>query len=432
MSVEQTGRTDGFTSHGHGRAEVTVADELISVEAHLEHILSSVQPVEPIDLRPAEALGLVLAEEIQSDEPVPAFANSAMDGYAVVAEDVAAARQEEPVRLDVTGEVAAGAGELPRVEPGTAVVIMTGAPLPPGATAVVPVEQTTSDDAGTVAVHVAPDKGANIRAVGEDVQPGQVLLPAGHRLRPGDVGLLAAVGVVSVSCIPSPRVAILATGDELVAADQPLQRGNIRDANGPMLSAMVREVGGIPHRTEIVGDDRRALHGELDASLAHADLVIVSGGASVGVYDLVGEVLADLGSARAVKVAMKPGKPQVFGQVDGVPVFGLPGNPVSSFVSFEVFVRPALRALQGRTGEDRAIVYARVAEPIPGAGIRRHFARVKVGREEGRWVARPTGSQGSHLLTSVVQADGLAEIPPGTDELAAGEDVRVRLLVSPG
>lgn len=413
---------------GLGRTEVTRSEELTPVDEQLAYVREHVPDFDPIHLRSEEALGLVLAEDVVGQHPLPAFANSAMDGYAVQAADLAGATQADPVILWVTGEVPAGAAELPRVETGTAAEIMTGAPLPPGADAVVPVE-TTSRDEDRVRVHVAVDPGRHVRRVGEDVSPGQQLLSAGHRVGPEDIGLLAAVGMPRVSCYPAPRVAVLATGDELVPAHASVGPGQIRDANGPMMAAMVREAGGISHRTEIVADEQEALIGALDSSLSYADVVVATGGASVGAYDLIEEVVGELGQVRASKVAMKPGKPQIFGLVRGVPVFGLPGNPVSAFVSFEVFVRPLLRRMLGRSGPSRPVVTARLAEPAPGAGPRRHYLRVRLSREGGGWTARPIARQGSHVLTSVVRAHGLAEIPEGTDELPAGESVRVNLLV---
>lgn len=421
--------------HGHGRfpglgrTEVTRADELVTIDEHRAVIRRQLPEFEPIELRAEEILGLVLAQDVVGQDPVPAFDNSAMDGYAVQAADVAETTDDDPVRLEVIGEVAAGSGDLPEVEPGTAVRIMTGAPVPPGADAVVPVETTVT--AGVmIRVHAPVAEGRHIRRAGEDIAAGDQLLRSGHRLRPADIGLLAAVGLPRVLCYPSPRVAILATGDELVPANRPVGPGQIRDANGPMLGALVREAGGVPHRTEIVPDTREALTDAIDSSIGHADAVVATGGASVGAYDLIEQVLDGFGEVTAAKVAMKPGKPQVFGVVKGVPIFGLPGNPVSAFVSFDVFVRPVLRRMQGRRDLHRPTVTATLTEPAPGAGPRRHLLRVRLARDDdGGWTARPTGAQGSHLLTSVVRADGIAEIPEDSGGLDAGEQVRVRLLV---
>ncbi len=431
-----SGMRDHAHDHGHGhgrfpglgRTEVTRAEELVPVGEHLDHVARRVPSFEPIELRAEETLGLVLAEDVVGEEPVPAFANSAMDGYAVDADDVAGAGPEDTAVLEVVGEVLAGAGELPEVEPGTTVRIMTGAPLPPGADAVVPVE-TTRRAGVLVHVHAPVAPGRHVRGVGEDISPGEQLLSAGRRIRPADVGLLAAVGRSRVLCYPAPRVGVVTTGDELVPAHRTPGPGQIRDANGPMLAALVRQAGGIPHRTGPVGDDRSALTEALDSAVGHVDLVVATGGASVGTHDLLAESLARLGTVTTAKVAMKPGKPQVFGVVGGVPVFGLPGNPVSALVSFEVFVRPTLRTFQGRRDHHRPAVVARAAEPLPGAGPRRHYLRVRLREEDGGWLASPTGHQGSHVLTSVVRADGLAEIPAGTEEVAAGEAVTVHLLV---
>lgn len=413
---------------GQGRAEVTDASELLAVDTYLEHILQRMPSLEPIELRVTDALGLVLAEQVSAREPIPAFANSAMDGYALVAGDVADARHDAPVSLRLAGEVAAGAAELPTVEAGVAVRIMTGAPLPPGADAVVPVE-LTREDAGEVAVHRRVDAGAHVRRIGEDVQAGQRLLASGHRLRPADVGLLAAVGVPRVRCLPAPRVVIVSTGDELVSPDQVPGPGQIRDANGPMLAALARQAGALPFQAGIVPDDRKALLYAFDSNLGHADMIVATGGVSAGVYDLVKDVLESLGDVGAFKVAMKPGMPQVFGKIAGVPVFGLPGNPVSSFVSFEVFVRPAIRALQGRRDRTRPLVTATFTEAVSTPAHKRTYLRVKLRREGREWFATPTGSQGSHVLTSVVQADGLAEIPEEVTTVRVGDPARVHLLV---
>lgn len=413
---------------GAGKAQLTDASELLSVDTYQEHIRARLPSLEPIELRATDALGLVLDEPVSAREPMPAFANSAMDGYALVAQDVAAASPSEPAVISLAGEVAAGASELPTVESGAAVRIMTGAPLPPGADAVVPVEFTREQGA-TVLVHQPVAAGAHIRDVGEDVTAGQRLLARGHRLRPADVGLLAAVGVPRVRCLPAPRVVIVSTGDELVPAEQVPAPGQIRDANGPMLAALVRQAGALPFQAGIVGDDRKALMYAFDSNLGHADLIVATGGVSAGVYDLVREVLETLGDVQSFKLAMKPGMPQVFGSIAGVPVFGLPGNPVSSFVSFEVFVRPAIRALQGRRDTTRPTVTARFTEEVTTPPHKRTFLRVRLQRTPEGWQATPTGSQGSHVITSVVRADGLADIPAEVTTLAAGDTATVHLLV---
>lgn len=415
---------------GLGRTEVTAADELEGVDVYRERILSDLGAIEPVELDLSDALGLVLAEDIRAQEQLPPFTNSAMDGYAVVAADLTGGDARHPVRLRLVGEVAAGAGALPRVEPGAAVRIMTGAPLPPGADTVVPVELTRESD-GEVAIFRSCPVGANIRPSGEDVRVGQLVLGTGRRLRPGDIALLAALGRARVRCHPRPRVVVLSTGSELVPHDRPLRSGTIRDSNGPMLTALVRQAGAVPFAAGIIPDDRKSLVQAFNSDLDHADLLIASGGVSAGAHDHVRDVLGLLGEVRVTKVAMKPGMPQVWGRVRGVPVFGLPGNPVSSFVSFEVFVRPALRRLQGRADLFRPFVTARITEDVRTPAAKRTYLRVRLRQEAGDWTARLSGSQGSHEISALVEADGLAEIPEERTTVRAGEDVRVHLLVEP-
>jgi molybdopterin molybdotransferase len=413
---------------GHGRQEVTTADELTPVDEHLAAILDLLPEPDPIELRLADALGLVLADDIVSEVRVPDFANAAMDGYAVVAADLDGASSFEPIALPVVGEVAAGAGRSSTLAAGRAVRIMTGAPLPDGADAVVPVE-TTSGGSGQVYFYAPVAAGTNVRHPGEDLQPGQPLLAAGHRVSPADVALLAVAGVARVRCLPPPRVVVLSSGDELVPAEDTPGPGQIRDANGPMLAAMIRAAGGVPFSAGIVPDDPDALRWAIDANLGHADLVLSTGGASAGTRDLLPDVIGDLGEVRSVKVAMKPGMPQILGSVRGTPVIGLPGNPVSAFVSFEVFVRPALRRLQGRRGIDRPTVTARAGARLSAPRHKRGYTRVRLERDGDGWVARPTGPQGSHVITSIALANGLAVVPEDIMEIPEGGEVMVRLLV---
>ena len=413
---------------GHGRHDVTDVSELVAVEDHLEALLGSITRPEPIELRLADALGLVLTDDVTSEVTVPAFANAAMDGYAIIARDVQAATVEEPVRLAVDGEVAAGPGDLPTVRAGRSVRIMTGAPMPPGADTVVPVENTSTLGVD-VLVHRAIEEGAHIRSPGEDLQPGQPLLAKGRRLAPADLGVLAAAGVSRVECLAPPRVVVISSGDELVAADKHPEPGQIRDVNGPMLAAMVRAAGAVPFSAGIVRDDRKSLMYALDTSLGHADLIICTGGASAGTRDLLPDVIGALGEVHTAKVAMKPGMPQIRGVVAGCPVIGLPGNPVSAFVSFEVFARPVIRALQGRRDVQRPVVSATAAETLHSPPGKRSYLRVRLARDGAAWSAHPTGAQGSHVVSSLARADGLAVIDEDVREVAAGEQVRVQLLV---
>jgi molybdopterin molybdotransferase len=415
---------------GLGQDEVTPADQLIAVEAHLEAILAMLPVPEPIELRTADGLGLILAETATCDVTLPAHDNSAMDGYAVISDDLSAASRAVPVRLSVVGEVVAGSPETPTVARGTCVRIMTGAPLPPGADTVVPVELTVAEDDGaTVLFHLAPRHGDNVRHAGEDLVPGRELVAAGRRIAPADVALLSAAGVTRVVCLPAPRVVIMSTGDELVAADREPGPGRIRDSNAPMLAAMVKATGGVPFVTGAVPDDHDALREAFESNLGHADLFVCTGGASAGTRDLLADVIGGLGEVQAVKVAMRPGMPQIRGRIGATPVIGLPGNPVSSFVSFEVFVRPAIRALQGRRDVHRPTVVARASEPLLAPAHKRGYVRVRLAREGAGWTVRPTGAQGSHLISSIAQADGLAIVPEAVTEVRVGDEVRVMLLV---
>jgi molybdopterin molybdotransferase len=413
---------------GRGQDEVTPADQLIPVEEHLEAILAMLPTPEPIELRTADGLGLILAETATCSVSLPSTDNSAMDGYAVVADDLTTASRAEPVRLVVSGEVVAGSSELPTVARGACVRIMTGAPIPPGADAVVPVEVTVDDEDG-VEFHLPVRAGEHIRRAGEDLVPGQELVAAGRRISPADVALLSAAGISRVVCLPAPRVVIMSTGDELVPADREPAPGRIRDSNGPMLAAMVRATGGIPFVTGAVPDDHAALTEAFESNLGHADLFVCTGGASAGTRDLLADVIGALGEVQAVKVAMRPGMPQIRGRIGSTPVIGLPGNPVSSFVSFEVFVRPAIRALQGRRDVHRPTVVARAAEPLRAPAHKRGYLRVRLARDGASWSVRPTGAQGSHLITSIAQADGLAVVPEALTEVRVGDEVRVMLLV---
>ena len=413
---------------GRGQDEVTKASELTSVDAHLEAILAMLPNPEPIELRTADGLGLILAETATCEVTLPSTDNSSMDGYALVSDDLALATREQPVRLAVIGEVAAGAQHDLTVARGTCVRIMTGAPIPPGADTVVPVELTVGDDESAT-FHLSARGGDNIRRAGEDLVPGQELVAAGRRLAPADVALLSAAGVSRVVCVPAPRVVIMSTGDELVPAEREPQPGQVRDSNGPMLAAMVKATGGLPFVTGAIPDDRAALIEAFESNLGHADLFICTGGASAGTRDLLADVIGDLGEVHAVKVAMRPGMPQIRGRIGSTPVIGLPGNPVSSFVSFEVFVRPAIRALQGRRDVHRPTVVARVAEVLHAPAHKRGYLRVRLARDGAAWTVRPTGAQGSHIITSIAQADGLAIVPEAVTEVRVGDEVRVMLLV---
>jgi molybdenum cofactor synthesis domain-containing protein len=378
----------------------------------------------PID----DALGLVTSEAIVSPEPVPPFANTAMDGFAVRAEDTSGA----PVPLTVVGTIAAGAAPDIPVGPGEAVRIMTGAPIPPGADAVVMVERTQmAEDGGTVMVLAAASKGDHVRAAGEDVAAGAEVFPAGTDLGAGHLGVLASIGLVEVPVYRRPRVGVLSTGDELVDDDRPLRSGQIRDANRHTLLALVRSTGCTPVDLGVVPDDLGVITRTLEQALSECDALITSGGVSVGDFDYVKVALDQLsaGGMRWMQVAIKPAKPLAFGAVEGVPVFGLPGNPVSSMVSFELFARPGLRTLLGTsrviTPTVRAIAREHLHRHSDG---KTHFVRVRADwGDDGRLHVRSSGGQASNLLRSMALANALAVLPDG-DGVGAGGDVEVLLL----
>ena len=412
------------------RRVVTDPSELVALEDYRREILTRILPLEPIELALLEAHGCVLAEDVIAGKDVPAFANSAMDGYAVKAATVSA---DEPLR--VAGEIAAGAAPDVPVEAGTAVRIMTGAPMPAGADAVIPVELSSEGDDG-VRFSIVPTAGDHVRPAGGDVTAGATVLSAGRRIGAADVGMLAAIGHDRVRVHPRPRVAIISTGDELVEPDGELGPGKIHDSNSFTLTAMAREAGAIAFRSSVVPDNRRALAEAFVGALTNADVLVTSGGVSAGRYDLVKDVLAQLGDVQFRKVAMQPGMPQAFGFLNPtgpnrIPCFGLPGNPVSAFVSFELFVRPALRRMQARADLNRPRVTAVLERDITSPEHKISFLRVKLRRDGPQWVASLTGPQGSGLLHSAVSADGLAEIPADRTAVAAGETVVVHLLVAP-
>lgn len=390
-----------------------------------------VLPAAPVPI--IEAVGLVTAADVTATDPVPPFANSAMDGYAVRSPDCVGASDATPVRLRVAGEIRAGAAPDTPVGPGEAVRIMTGAPVPDGADGIVIVEHTELDGDDVV---VRRPAGEHIRAAGSDFNAGDVVVPAGTSLGPAHVGVLASAGLDEVDVHRRPRVAVLATGDELVGPGTPLRPGQIRESNRPMLVSLVAAAGCEPVDCGIVADDQSALRTALEEAIGSCDAVVTSGGVSVGDYDFVKSVLGEIADMRWFQVAIKPAKPFAFGVARGddtpVPVFGLPGNPVSSFVSFELFARPALRRMTGC-----ADLFRPVVEAVAGAELRRrrdgktHFDRVVVTvDDDGRLCATPAGAQQSHVLTAMARANGLAVLADG-EGLAKGQPVEVLLLELP-
>jgi molybdopterin molybdotransferase len=402
-------------------------EPMLSVEEAQARVLNAFEtlPAERVPL--AQTLGRVLAEDVYADLDIPPHANSSMDGYAVRAADTAGAGGDHPVRLEVVGELPAGYVTETPVRAGTAIRIMTGAPLPAGADAVVRVEDTrTADGAVEILAEVPP--GHYVRPAGEDVHQGDRVLLRGTSVRPQEVGMLAALGCREVAVTRRPRVAILATGDELVAVGEPLGPGQIRNVNGYSNAAQVAKYGGTPVPLGVARDRMAELTDKLKAGLAQdVDLFLTSGGVSVGQFDLVKQVLATEGEMNFWRVRMKPGKPLAFGHIGAVPILGLPGNPVSAMVSFEMFARPAIRRMLGAGGTREPIV-ATLVDAIPPKDERRHYVRVRVSVEEGDYRASLTGAQGSGVLSSLVKADGLAIIPEDWTHAPAGARVRVILL----
>ncbi len=424
-------------------------DRLWSVDEHLDDILGKIRPLEPIELQLLDAQDCVLVEDITVPAALPPFDNSSMDGYAVRAADVEGASEQFPAVLTVVGDIAAGSGERTAVGPGEAVRIMTGAPVPPGAEAVVPVEWTDGGTGGGPVTAMAAGPGANgaggevrvhrpaaprahIRARGSDVGAGEIALKAGTVLSPARIGLLAAIGRATVKVRPRARVVILSTGSELVPPGEQLASGQIHDSNSFMLTACARDAGAIAYRVGAVEDDPHTLRATLEDQLIRADAVVTSGGVSVGAYDVVKEALSGLtgeeGSVAFRRLAMQPGKPQGFGRIgpDRTPLFALPGNPVSSYVSFELFVRPALRALMGlEPFADRRTVRAVCTEGVESSPEgRRQYLR---GHYADGAVAT-VGGAGSHLVKALADANALIVVPEDVTSVPPGTELDVVLL----
>ena len=402
---------------------------MISVEEHLEAVMRQIRPVDAERLPVTRAHGLVTVHDVHSRADLPRFDNSSMDGYAVRREDLVGASPETPVLLPVSGDVAAG-DPLPREHvPGQAWRIMTGAPVPVGADAVVRVEDTDGN-VREAQFRVHPEEGANIRRAGEDVRTGDLVVPAGTRIAAPQVAALVSAGVEEVDVVGPVRVVVLSTGDELVPPGEPVGPGQIVDSNGPMLEALVREAGFYPVHVGSLRDDEGATRKELRHHLGHADAIITTGGVSKGAYDIVKKVLTGEGSTEFVEVAMQPGKPQGFGVLGRrkVPVFMLPGNPVSALVSFEVFVRPALERRAGRRVSDRSTSgYALTS--WRSASDRRTYTRVRVTLDAtGEYAVEPVGGPGSHLVAGLAQADALAVSAEDATEVEAGSRVDLLLL----
>lgn len=410
--------------------------QLRSMQAHRQYLLSCVSPLRPFRQHILDAVGLNICEDIVSSVDLPRFDNSAMDGYAVRAEDVAQASQDAPRSLPVVGEIAAGKAATHRLSPGTAMKIMTGAPVPPNANTIVPYENT---DRGEQDVKVfAPSvTGQHIRRIGEDIKSGAQLYWAGDRLGPRDIGVLAGIGLDKVQVRPRPRVVVIATGSELV--DPGLELSNeqqIFDSNSYLLAAAAKAAGAQVYRVGQVGDDRVALKQLIGDQLLRADLILTTGGVSQGDFDIVKAVMPEMGPCDFAQVAMQPGKPQGFGLIgfDRVPMIMLPGNPVSAFVSFEAFVRPVIRKLMAVRPYVRRVVRCRAAHDMKSISGRLQLARGIVGVDHsgGREV-QLAGGHGSHLLADLARANALVILPEDVEFVSAGDDVDVWLLdESPG
>jgi molybdopterin molybdotransferase len=399
--------------------------DLITVDEHRARILAAIEPLADFPQPLMEALGLAAAEDVVAEVALPSFDNSAMDGYAVRHEDVVTASAESPVHLPVVGEIGAGQGGLLALPPGTAAKIMTGAPVPAGADSIVPYEWT---DRGVAQVRIerSPDLGQHVRPAGEDVAVGDVVVSAGSVLGPRHLGLLAAVGRASVRSRPRPRVVVLSTGSELRDPGAPLARDSIYDGNSFLLAAAARRAGAIAYRVGIVPDEPHAFLDALQDQLVRADLVVTSGGVSQGDYDVVKEALTPQGVWFG-GIRMQPGKPQGFGHVgeDRTPIFTLPGNPVSSYVSFEQFVVPAIRKLMGRTPYERPTVSARLTHAISSPDGRRQMVRAEYGVDAGGAYASPVGGHGSHLIGDLASSNALVVVPEDVTSVAAGTQVQV-------
>jgi molybdopterin molybdotransferase len=398
---------------------------MLSVDDARARVLASVERLDEIEQRIAEAVGYALAHDAMAPHALPRFDNSAMDGYAVRSADCS----EAPVELEVAGEVRAGDPGEVKVLPGTAVRIMTGAPLPPGADGVVPVEQTEESD-GRVLVKIVVGEGQHVRPAGDDIHAGDMVVAAGTEIGPGEVALLASLGLSPIRVVRRPRVAILVTGDELVPPEEDPAPGQIRDSNSLALRALVEGSGAEVAGVGSVPDDRAATVVAFETAARHADLVVSSGGVAVGRYDFVKEVVEELGAIDMWKVAMQPGKPVVLGNVKGTPFLGLPGNPVSIHVSFEQFVRPAIRRMRGCASLLRPTLRARLTEAIEKRPGRLHFVRVSLESSDEGWRATPR-AQGSHIQSSLVGVHGVARFALDETRLEAGAEVTVEVWTLP-
>ncbi|OGL43924.1 MAG: hypothetical protein A2W05_02315 [Candidatus Schekmanbacteria bacterium RBG_16_38_10] len=400
---------------------------MISLEEARDIILSSINILGEEEVSLLDSLGRVITENVHSHLTVPPWNNSAMDGYAVIASDIKSASKQNPVKLKVLEDLPAGKVSDKKITNGETIRIMTGAPIPSGADAVV-MHEVTEKDGDFVRVYSPVLVNENIRPAGEDINVGDLLIKKGRLITPADIGIMATIQKSKVTVFQKPRVAILSTGDEIVDIDEPITRGKIVNSNSYSLEAQVKDIGAIPLHLGIAKDTKEALEKKLLSGLS-SDVLVTSGGISVGDFDFVKDVLKDLGmEMKFWKVAMKPGKPLAFGEIKGKPVFGLPGNPASSMLCFELFVRPALLKMSGRSDIFRKEVIAESMEDIKNKPGRRYFIRTVTSFKDGQYFFKTTGSQGSGILTSMTLANSLAIISENCSVLKKGEKTKVILL----
>lgn len=404
-----------------------MASGLLEIDEARRVVLGAVTPSEPEPVALVAALGRVLAEDVRAEQPVPAFDNSAMDGFAVRAQDVAGAEGSRPVLLGVVDESRAGAPARARLAAAQAIAISTGAMLPAGADAIVPVEDTSRHD-GRVEVRAPAPAGRHVRRAGDDLRAGETVLERGTRLGAAELGVLASLGWASVECASPPRLSVLATGDELLAADQPPRAGAVRDSSSITLAALARGDGADVVRSATVADDPQATTRALAAAVADVDVAVICGGVSVGAHDHVRQSLEQLDARELFwGLALRPGHPTWFGTLGPTLVFGLPGNPVSSMVTFVLLVRPALRAMLGMEASPPRLTAVIDRDYEKPAG-RAHAVRCRITAHEDGWHAEPTGPQGSHVLSSMLGADALALLASDTVSVRAGERVEIEPL----
>jgi len=417
---------------------------MISVEEALNHVMDNLQLLTPIEHPILDSLGLVIAEDITSTISIPPTDNSGMDGYAVRSEDILGAAPNNPRTLKIIGEVAAGSMPDKTLEPMTAIRVMTGATIPTGADTVIKFEDTNDlerindiKDTENIVIYKSPNKGTAIRKAGEDIQPGTSVLNSGTKLTPASIGLLASLGKDSILVRPRPKVAIISSGNELTKPGKSLSAGHIYDINTYSLSTLIESYGGTPMIMGIAKDNAESLSELIDRS-READLIITSAGVSAGYYDLVKDVIGDYGSISVWSVKMRPGKPVLFGTLDGkksdpwdktVPLIGLPGNPVSAMVASHILVRPAIQKIMGGTQFKARTVEAKLEDPIINEDGRRVYARTILRKnQDGQYEAHLAGSQGSNILTTLAKANGLAICPETVSLLPAGSNVVVELI----